>query len=471
VPVFLFRRLFHNLNLTYANSMKQFKMSLQVPVPVETLFAWHDRPGAFERLLPPWEPVRIKARQGSIRDGDWLHLQMGPMSWLARHRGYQPPHQFIDIQAQGPLAYWQHQHLFRALSPERSELTDLIEYELPLAPASGLAHPWTQARLHKMFTYRHRITAQDLAFHATYSQGRSPMKILITGASGLLGSSLSAFLSTGGHTVLQLVRRPSTDPLQICWDARQQIDSAALEGLDAVIHLAGESLATGRWSPAKKERILQSRVQGTRLLVQSLKALQQPPKVLICASATGYYGSRGEHILDETSAAGSGFLAEVCQAWEAEADKLQGSGIRLVKARFGVVLSAKGGALPLMLPPFQLGLGGKLGSGQQYLSWIASEDLIRGLYHCLYHAELSGPVNFTAPQPLKNIEFTRLLAQALKRPAVFAVPSLALKLALGEMADEMLLSSTRALPTKLLETGFTFLYPELPGALQDLLGV
>lgn len=455
--------------------MPYFSTRLQVPVPVETLFDWHRRPGAFARLCPPWEPVRILDQAGLIEDGDWLRLRMGPSQWLARHRAYLPNRHFGDLQAQGPLAFWYHRHRFEALSDHESLLEDCIEYQLPfktlMNPVSPLWEPLLQQKLSRMFAYRHRILQQDLRSHARYTQGKTFMKILITGASGLLGQNLQAFLSTGGHTVYTLGRRAGQNPRALQWDpARGQLDAAALEGLDAVIHLAGESVAGGLWTPAQRARIRDSRVKGTRLLVQTLSQLKHPPRVLVSASAIGYYGPQPSHssAVTESAAAGSGFLAEVCQAWEAETRALKD--IRVVNARIGVVLSRQGGALKAMLPAFQLGLGGVLGNGQQIMSWIALDDVIQALYHCLYTDSLSGPVNLVAPQPVSNREFTRTLNRVLQRPGFLPVPAPALKLALGDMAEEMLLGSIAVAPQKLQDSGFEFHYSSLEPALRHLLG-
>ncbi len=452
--------------------MTIFEQVLELPVTVKALYEWHARPGAFQRLSPPWVSVRVTARQGQgIDAGNWLKMKMGlsPLPWLARHRAEIPGQIFIDLQARGPFAYWQHQHLFEAL-PDGCRLCDRVEYHLPLAPLSNLAQPMIATELERMFAYRHRVTASDLLTHQTYLKGQKPMKILISGANGLIGSILKPFLRTGGHTVYQLERQSSSDPQSIFWQPRSgEIELEKLEGLDAVIHLAGESVM-GRWTPEKKERILKSRVEGTRLLVDSLAQLKQPPKVLICSSAVGYYGDRGAERLSETAPAGEGFLAEVCQAWEAEAARAADYGIRTIMARTGIVLSGQGGALATMLPPFQLGLGGKLGSGQQYMSWISIDDMIRAFYHCLYTESLSGPVNFVAPSPLQNSRFTESLARVLHRPAWFQVPKFALDLVMGKSADEMLLASTRVEPAQLVSSGFIFQYPDLDSALRHELG-
>ena len=297
------------------------------------------------------------------------------------------------------------------------------------------------------------------------------MKIAVTGAGGLVGSGLLPYLKEQGHEICPLVRRRDALAGQgIFWNpATGAIDRERLEGLDAVIHLAGENLS-GYWSAAKKERIMSSRRDGTQLLSTALAGLQQPPKVLISASATGFYGDRGVTVLDESSEHGEGFLAEVCTAWEKAADSARSAGIRVVHSRFGIILDAKGGAMGKLLPLLRFGLGGKLGSGRQYWSWITIQDVHRALAFCLNEAGLEGAVNFTAPAPATNAEFTRTAAQFLHRPAFFIAPAFALRLLMGEMANEMLLSSARVLPEKLLAAGFQFAHPDLTSALPALIG-
>ena len=295
------------------------------------------------------------------------------------------------------------------------------------------------------------------------------MKILVTGASGTVGSALVPFLTTGGHSVTRLVRA-EPKPEEVRWDpAAGQIDKAGLEGHDAVVHLAGESIA-GRWTATKKKKIRDSRVQGTRLLAEALSGLARPPKVLVCASALGYYGNRGEEKLREDSGAGSGFLAEVCQQWEAAAEPARQKGIRVANLRIGIILSSVGGALVQMLLPFKLGVGGKIGSGQQYWSWVAVDDVAGAIHHALTTESLHGPVNTVAPKPVTNLEFTKTLGRVLGRPTIFPMPAFVARLALGEMADELLLSSARLEPGRLLASGYKFRYPELEGALRYLLG-
>lgn len=298
------------------------------------------------------------------------------------------------------------------------------------------------------------------------------MRVLVSGSSGLLGSALVPVLTAGGHRVTRLVRaQPTSGEDAVRWDpAAGTIDQAGLEGFDAVVHLAGENLAAKRWTPEQKARIRDSRVRSTRVLCQALAQLRQPPKVLLSASAVGYYGDRGTEMLREETLPGSGFLADVAREWEAAAQPARQRGIRVVHSRTGIVLTPKGGALAKLLLPFQLGLGGTLGTGSHYMSWIALDDLLGAFVHALTTETLSGPVNVVAPNPLTNREFTDTFGRVLSRPVLLAVPKFVLRLALGEMADGALLTSQRAVPDRLLASGYRFRYPDLEGALRHVLG-
>jgi hypothetical protein len=295
-------------------------------------------------------------------------------------------------------------------------------------------------------------------------------RILVTGVSGPIGTTLLSSFDTQGTQVVRLVRGRAQNAAQVSWDPLAPVPPATVSGFDAVVHLAGESVV-GRWTEEKKKAIRESRVQGTRNLAAALAQSEAKPRVLVCASAVGFYGSRGEEVVREESAAGQGFLAEVCREWEAVSRIAAEAGIRTVNIRIGLVLSPKGGALGNMLKPFKLGLGGRIGSGQQWWSWIHVDDIVGGIQHAMRTASLSDPVNFVAPNPVRNAEFTKVLASVLGRPAFFPAPEFALRLAFGKMAaEELLLASQRVEPGKLKSSGYEFRFPELKTALANLVG-
>jgi uncharacterized protein (TIGR01777 family) len=298
------------------------------------------------------------------------------------------------------------------------------------------------------------------------------MKIFVSGATGLMGSALSVDLAAAGHTVYRLVRdRRMATGGNVYWNpAAGELDTAALADADAVVNLAGESIAGGRWTAKQKEAILRSRVDGTRTIAGALAQPNGRPKILVNASAIGYYGNRGDELLVESSPSGSGdFLSDVCRQWEAATEPAAQAGVRVVAVRFGVVLSTEGGALAKMLFPFRMGAGGKVGSGRQFLSWIALDDAVDAVIACLTNDALCGPVNLVAPRPVTNYEFTKTLGRVLRRPTILPLPALAARLAFGQMADELLLASQRVQPAKLLAAGYTFRYPDLEAALVRVL--
>ena len=295
------------------------------------------------------------------------------------------------------------------------------------------------------------------------------MRVLVTGASGLVGRALVPALREGGHSVRRLVRGPAHAP-DARWDpAAGTIDQDALAGCDAVVHLAGESIAEGRWTEAKKARIRESRVAPTRLLAEAIARERRPP-ALLAASAIGFYGDRGEEVLTEDHEAGTGFLPDVCREWEAATGAARDAGARVARLRLGVVLAKEGGALAAMLTPFRLGVGGRLGSGRQWFSWIALPDVVEIIVRAVERPDLDGPVNVVAPTPVRNADFTRALGSVLGRPTVAAMPAFAARLAFGEMADALLLASTRVVPVRLEGVGHRLRFPEVEGALRDLLG-
>jgi len=295
-----------------------------------------------------------------------------------------------------------------------------------------------------------------------------PAKILVSGSSGLIGTALLPALRTSGYEIARLALGTTSNNERIAWDPARPLAPESVSGFDAVIHLAGESIV-GRWTEAKKRRILQSRVQGTRNLAEALAAAPQPPRLLISASAIGYYGDRGDETLREDSPSGSGFLPEVCREWEAASEPAAQAGIRTVQMRFGLVLSRSGGALQKMLPPFRMGVGGNMGNGRQWWSWVDIDDLVGAIQQVIKTDRLRGPVNVVAPSPVRNAEFTKTLASVLSRPAIFPMPAFAARLVFGQMGDELLLASQRVEPAKLMASSYAFRKPGLRRALEDIL--
>lgn len=451
-----------------------------MPVSAEELFAWHARPGAFERLLPPWEHVELRSAVRSLSNGERAEfvIPVGPFRrrWIAEHHALTDGVGFRDTQIIGPFARWEHTHRMTPAEAANSAswLEDRIRYDVPLGAIGRiLLGGYIRKSLERTFAYRHRVTAADLAAHQVGrdSTGVSAMNILVTGSTGLVGSAVVPFLTTGGHRVFRLVRGKAHNEQEILWDpAAGTIDASKLEGMDAVVHLAGDNIAHGRWSAAKKARIRDSRVIGTRLLSDTLSKLNRKPRVLACASAIGYYGNRGDDVMTESSPPGPTFISEVCRDWEAATEPARAAGIRVVNLRIGVVLTPRGGALAKMLTPFKLCLGGVVGSGKQYWSWIALDDVVGAIHHAITHDELSGPVNAVAPGTLTNAEFTKILGRVLHRPTIAPLPAFVVKLLLGEMGEELLLASTRVVPNRLQETGYQFRCPTLEGALRHVLG-
>jgi uncharacterized protein (TIGR01777 family) len=455
-----------------------FVRQTDLPLPVERVFAWHERPGAFERLSPPWQSAKVIDRKGTIRDGDLTTIRVRlaglPIDWVAEHYGFAEPRQFCDRQLAGPFAAWEHRHAFDTAGGDRSLLTDDITFTLRGGRLGRLlGQRQIEHMLDRLFQYRHKIMNDDMIALATYPASRV-MNIGITGASGLVGSALAPLLTTGGHSVVRLSRRGTSsnkagNATSASWDpSTGDIDEA--QQFDAIVHLAGENIAGGRWNAKRKQAIRDSRVGPTRRLCEALARRSNKPSTLICASAIGFYGSRGDEPLTEDSLPGEGFLAEVCKEWEAATAPAIEAGIRVVNLRIGVILTPQGGALSSMLTPFKLGGGGVIGSGRQFWSWVAIDDVIGAIQHALATESLHGPVNCTAPEPVTNAEFTKTLGRVLRRPTVVPMPAFAARLLLGEMADALLLSSARVLPRRLEASGYRFRCPALEGALRHVLG-
>lgn len=454
--------------------MSTFRASHALPVDAATAYAWHAHPGALERLLPPFAGVRLLGAGGGIGDGARTELSvplLGPLRarWVARHEPPQPGSSFCDVQERGPFAAWRHVHRF-VPTAVGCTLEDEVEYALPGGALGGALAGGLVARdLARGFAWRQRRTAFDLE-HLARGTGRPPLTVAITGAGGMVAGQLRPFLTSGGHRVISLRRGAARHGDEAAWDpATGRIDDAALDACDAVVHLAGANVAR-RWTAAGKALIRDSRVDPTRALCSALAARAKRPRVLICASGVGYYGDRGDDEVDEQASPGGDFLADVCRGWEDACEPARQAGIRVVNLRIGVVLSPLGGALAKLLPPFRCGGGGRVGSGRQVMSWISLDDLVYALHHALISADLSGPVNATAPAPASNAVLTATLARVLHRPHLLPLPAWAVGALFGEMGRTLLLTGVRAVPRRLQESGFRFADPDLEAALRTMLG-
>lgn len=451
---------------------RTFTRRTLLPAPADEVFAWHARPGAFERLVPPWERVRTVERTGGIENGARLVLAMraGPvrLRWVAVHRDVVPGREFTDEQVAGPFARWVHRHQITPSGPEACELVDHIEYALPLGALSEWTAPVTVVpRLERMFRYRHDVTEADLALHGRHRDVER-LRIGVTGARGLVGSRLVPLLTTGGHDVVRFTRQAAPGPDEATWVPSEGLPPEA-GPLDAIVHLAGANVAGRRWSDDWKQEIRDSRVGPTRALAESVARWPRPPHTLICASAVGFYGNCGDRTVDETTGPGDGFLAEVCRDWEAATSPAVDAGIRVVVLRIGVVLSPVGGALAGLLPAFLAGVGGRVGTGRQFMSWVGIDDVAGAVVHALCSPAITGAVNVCAPDAVTNAVFTRTLARVVRRPAVLRVPSPVLRAAYGELADT-LVGGAKVYPGVLERTGYRFRHRSLEAALRHLLG-
>ncbi len=444
------------------------------PCTPEELHNWHNRAGALQRLLPPWDRTVLLNHKGGIAPGATaaLKIKVGPLpiSWNARHVLNEPGVMFQDIQETGPFKKWVHTHTFKAVE-NGCRLEDKIEYQLPLhSLIPPMAHKQVEKMLEQMFTYRHTTLLHDIKLHHKHSQ--TSLNILITGASGVLGSNLKPLLTTGGHKVWSLVRRtPDPDKNEVFWNPEQGIiDTDALPLLDGVIHLAGDNIGKGRWSDQKKKVVIDSRVQGTELIAKTIATLPQKPKVFLSASAVGFYGDCQDCCMNEEDKSGLDFISDVCSLWERSAIAAQQAGIRTVFMRIGVVLTPKGGALKQLLTTAPVGFAKSFGSGKQFISWISIDDMTAAILHTLTEESLSGPVNIAAPTPVSNSILLQTMAKVMKRPLFPSIPESVLKTIFGQMATEVLLSGCRVSTDKLQCSGFSFRHPTLEQALRSLLG-
>jgi len=436
--------------------------------PREQVWDWHTRPGAMRRLVPPWQPMTVLAEAESLADGVAVLGLPGGLRWVARHdpTGFRAGHQFVDALASHGVASWpprliggwRHTHTFGTVG-SGTRIHDHVEAVLP------------PAALRSTFRYRHRQLVGDLAAHRRAAQaGTGALVVAMTGASGLVGSALGALLTTGGHRVIRLVRRAPTGADERRWDPLDPADDL-LAGVDAVVHLAGESIA-GRFTGEHRKAIRDSRIEPTRRLAALAGNTEDGPRTFVSASAIGYYGyDRGDVQLTEDGSRGEGFLADVVVDWEAATAPATDAGLRVVLVRTGIVQSASGGTLRLLRPLFAAGLGGRVGDGKQWLSWIGLDDLLDIYHRALWDDRLSGAVNAVGPEPVRNAEYTKDLARVLHRPALLPVPWIGPRVLLGDQgARELAEASQRVVPAKLLALGHPFRDSEVADALAHQLG-
>lgn len=446
--------------------MRLFRQDSVIPHPRLAVWNWHQRPGALARLTPPWQAVRVLRHDGTGEGAlAELELRRGPLRlrWRARHDRVVDGHAFRDVQEAGPFAAWFHEHRFADL-PEGCGYSDAIAWE----PAWWMPAAVVERDLGRAFAWRHRRLREDLDRHA--AAGLPPLTIAVSGTGGMVGGALSAFLASGGHRVVPISRGRQAGEGHVAWDGADAIDAGRLRVCDAVVHLAGAGVADARWSPARMAEIRDSRVRGTAAIARALAADPGRVRTLVVASATGFYGDRGEEELAEDAAPGAGFLATVCRDWEAACDPCRDR-VRTVHLRIGVVLSSRGGALAKLARPARLGLAGALGSGRQWWSWIALDDLVHAMLHALATPSLSGVCNAVAPQAVRQTDLARVVAGAFGVPALGPpAPRPLLRLALGRMADEALLASARVEPARLAGSGFRWQHPDLTAALRWELG-
>ena len=426
---------------------------------IDDVFGWHERPGAIVRMMPGWQPVRVVRPTESLRDGTAVIALPGGVTWHAEHGGYDPPHRFVDTLRTSLPVKWRHVHEFTEQGPDSTRVTDRLDTNIPALPLAA------------MFRYRHRQLASDLAaIKRSRAWSRRRLTVAVTGSSGMVGTALTAFLDTAGHDVIRLVRRHDGRPDSRYWDPTSP-DPYLLSGVDVVIHLAGAPIM-GRFTQTHKRAVRDSRIEPTHRLAQLAAATPDGPEAFVCASAIGYYGpDRGETELVEQSAVGQGFLAEVVADWEAATEVAAEAGLRVVKVRTGLVQSPAGGMLKLMHRLFSTGLGGRLGDGRQWMSWIDIDDLVDIYHRAILDEELTGPVNAVAPHPVRNSTYTKTLAQTLNRPAVIPVPWAAPTALLGaEGVKEFAAADQYVLPGRLTSRSHHFRHRSLESSFRHLFG-
>lgn len=442
-----------------------------------TVFEWFEHRGSFRRLMPPWEVAEEVRADDSLENGSKriFRFPFGPikMTWVAEHLGYEPPSKFEDVMVKGPFKSWHHKHFFESVGNKKCIVRDYVEYKIPMGlPGRLVAGRSIRKRLDRMFKARSNRLIRDLQQHKLYRE-KTRKRILIAGASGLIGKQLSAFLDTGGHDVWNLVRRePKADNQEIYWNPdKGELDASSIEGFDVIIHLGGAGIGDKRWSKSRMQLIRDSRIKSTQLLSEKIASNHVKPELFMVASAIGFYGNRGDELLTEDSERGAGYLPEVCSAWESSAKAAKDAGVRTIHLRTGIVLDATGGALAKMLPPAKFGAGGPIGWGRQWMSWISMDDQIYSIHHLMMTDGTEGAYNLVSPEPVQQKMFAKSLGRVLRRPAFIPTPPLAIWILFGKMGVALTTESQRIHPNRLVDSGYCFQHTTLEPALRDTLGL
>tara|TARA_A100001037_G_scaffold210093_1_gene188291 strand:- start:1710 stop:3104 length:1395 start_codon:yes stop_codon:yes gene_type:complete len=455
----------------------EYTKTSSVHVSADTCFKWHAAKGAFARLNPPFAPVEILEEPDELKAGAEVLIRVPTplpffgIKWRLTHPEYVEGEYFRDTQVKGPFKSWEHTHNFKDLDKNTSEMKDVLKFALPLGILGRIfGAPIVKKQLSALFNYRHTILNLDME---TLKNNNESLNILISGSSGLIGSALIPYFTTQGHTVTRLLRSEGEKSEGIeYWDYENRtttIDSN--QKFDVVIHLGGVNLAGGRWTNKRKDQMLKSRTDSTSFLSEIITSLKTPPKVFLCASAVGIYGTTNANPRDEDSDVGNLYSSMIVDEWEKATKRVSDAGIRVVNLRFGMVLSPLGGALKKFVLPAKMGVGGKLGNGKNLISWISMEDVLGVVTHCVTNEAISGPLNVVANDMYTNKRLIQTICKVLKRPCLFPVPAFVLIFMFGkQMAKETIFVSTSVSNSKLIDSGYKFKFPELESALRHMLG-
>ena len=467
-------------NLEGGNDLPFFNHQAEYSASQKEIWDWHDSPGAFRRIMPEWEGIKPVNAGRLIDDEETIFkVGIGPIrkTWVARHHSVVSGESFSDRMMKGPFGAWNHVHNFNPVSDNVTTIVDNVEYRLPFHILTGWSARMTVLpRMRQMFEYRSNRVKNDLKqIQSTAELPRQ--KILVSGSTGMIGLQLCAFLEAAGHDVHRLLRPKTKLPADlnsskiVIWnDLTGEIIDGDMNGFDTIIHLAGAGIGDKRWSKKRKQLIRDSRVIPTMNLSSIVANLDSPPKTLMCGSAVGFYGNRGTEVLDESSDAGTDFLAEICGEWEQASSVANDAGIRVLHLRTGIVVSPFGGALAKLLLPAKLGAGGPVGGGRQMQSWISLDDEVYAIHHLMMNQSCEGAYNLSAPNPVSQKQFARVLGRVLRRPGFMPLPGFVIKLLFGEMGKKLVLEGQDVRPKRLIESGFEFTHTDLESCLRNCLG-